>query len=113
MELTAAVVGLETLKRECIVTLVSDSEYLVKAISKGWAQSWKARHWRRKDAEIVPNWDLWNRLLDLAERHRVRVQWVEGHAGHFENERCDRRARLAAAAENLPADSGFENPTPP
>lgn len=113
MELTAAVVGLETLKRECVVTLVSDSEYLVKAISKGWAQSWKARRWRRKDAEIVPNWDLWSRLLDLAERHLVRVQWVEGHAGHFENERCDQLARLAAAAENLPADIGFENPTPP
>ena len=113
MELTAAVVALEALKRECDVTLISDSEYLVNAISKGWAQSWRAMRWRRKGAKVVPNWDLWNRLLELAERHRVQVEWVEGHAGHAENERCDQLARLAAAGADLPADAGFENPTPP
>lgn len=108
MELLAAIKGLEALKQDCIVTLVSDSQYVVNALSKGWARGWKARNWRRKDSEMVPNRDLWARLLDLCDSHDVRVEWVRGHNGHEENERCDELARMAIAAGNLPSDPGFE-----
>jgi ribonuclease HI len=107
MELTAAIKGLEALTQDCTVTLISDSEYLVNALSKGWAKSWQAKGWRRKNDD-VPNRDLWARLLELCDQHHVTVEWVRGHAGHQENERCDELARAAIAAGNLLQDVGFE-----
>src|SRR6185295_3384699 len=95
MELTAAIKALEALKEPCAVTLFSDSEYVVKSISNGWARGWRAKGWRRS-GKTVPNWDLWDRLLELCERHQVDPRWVEGHAGHVENERCDELAVSAA-----------------
>jgi ribonuclease HI len=112
MELTAAIKALEALKEPCSVTLFSDSEYVVKGISNGWARSWRARSWRRS-GKTVPNWELWRRLLELCEQHRVHVRWVEGHAGHSENERCDRLAVEAAAGEDLAVDPGYERPPAP
>jgi ribonuclease HI len=112
MELMAAIRALDALKEPCSVTLVSDSEYVLNGLSKGWARSWRAKGWRRA-GKTVPNWELWNRLLELAEHHDVEVQWVEGHAGHEENERCDRLAVAAAAAQNLPVDVGYEQPPSP
>ena len=112
MELTAAIKGLEALRERCTVTLVSDSEYVVKGIAKGWARGWRARGWRRT-GKVVPNWELWQQLLELCERHDVQMQWVEGHAGHAENERCDRLAVLAARGSALAIDAGYEQaPTP-
>jgi ribonuclease HI len=113
MELTAVIKGLEALKEPCAVTIFSDSEYVINGISKGWARGWRAKHWRRAGGKTVPNWELWKRLLELCEYHRVTLQWVEGHAGHEENERCDELAVLAAAGQNLPVDAGYENPAPP
>ncbi len=92
MELTAAIVGLSALKRPCEVTLYSDSKYLVDAIQKGWAKSWKSRGWRRSGNEPALNPDLWQQLLDLLEIHQVTFVWVKGHAGHPQNERCDQLA---------------------
>jgi ribonuclease HI len=112
MELMAAIKGLEALKEPCSVTLVSDSQYVVKGISKGWARGWRAKAWRRS-ARTVPNWELWNRLLELCERHQVDLRWVEGHAGHVENERCDRLAVCAAGGADLAADLGYERPPSP
>lgn len=112
MELTGAITGLESLKEPCAVTLVSDSEYVLNGISKGWALGWRARGWRRS-GKTVPNWELWQRLLDLCARHRVKVQWVEGHAGHEENERCDELAVLASSGPDLAIDHGYEHPSPP
>jgi ribonuclease HI len=108
MELTAAIKGLAALKRPCEVELFSDSEYVVNAVEKGWARRWRANGWYRSNKQLAENRDLWEELLRLCERHRVRFKWIKGHAGHAENERCDRLAFQAAQLPNLPADKGYE-----
>ena len=113
MELMAVIKALEALKQSCDVELVSDSEYVLNSLSKGWARKWKANGWRRSPGGVVPNWDLWQRLLDLADFHTVHVQWVRGHAGHEENERCDQLATAAAADSPTAIDSGYEAPVAP
>ena len=92
MELSAVIAGLEQLKEPCAVTLTSDSKYVCDAIVKGWARSWKKNGWRKSDKSPALNTDLWERLLRLLDIHQVKVFWVKGHAGHPENERCDRLA---------------------
>ena len=92
MELTAAIKGLEALKERCSVTLYSDSKYLTDAINCGWAVKWRENGWMRTRREPALNPDLWERLLNLIEEHEVTFVWVKGHAGHPENERCDRLA---------------------
>jgi ribonuclease HI len=109
MEIFAAIKGLELLKQPCKVTLYSDSEYLVNAMTKAWAESWKRKQWWRSKTERVPNSDLWEQLLALGEKHQVEFRWVKGHAGHTENERCDRLAMAALRAPNLPIDKGYES----
>ena len=96
MELLAAIEALSALKEPCEVTLTSDSKYLVDAIEKGWAISWRARGWRRADKSPALNPDLWERLLDLLEKHKVTFIWVKGHVGHPYNERCDKLATTFA-----------------
>ncbi len=113
MELMAAIAGLAALKQPCVVALFSDSEYVVKGISKGWARGWRSKAWRRSGGKIVPNWELWRQLLELCEQHQVRLEWVQGHAGHEENERCDELAVLAADGPNLAIDLGYEQPPHP
>ena len=107
MELTAAIVGLQTLRQRCDVVLFSDSEYLVNAMSKGWAKRWKSTGWRRNHKERALNPDLWDRLLDLCDDHKVEFKWVRGHAGHPENERCDELAAQAANRSDLPLDESY------
>ncbi len=92
MELTAAIAGLSALKQPCEVELWSDSKYLVDAVTKGWARSWRAKGWKKGDGKPALNPDLWETLLALLERHSVRFVWVRGHNGHAYNERCDRLA---------------------
>ena len=92
MELTAAIKGLEALKEPCAVRLVTDSKYVADGIGKGWAKSWRKNNWRKADKKPALNADLWEILLNLLETHRVEIEWVKGHAGHPENERCDRLA---------------------
>jgi ribonuclease HI len=114
MELMGAIAGLEALRVPCTVTLYCDSEYVVNGVTKGWAEKWRSKGWRRPGHHYVPNWELWSRLLDLCERHSVRLRWVEGHAGNPENERCDELAVAAASASgSLPPDEGYENPPLP
>jgi ribonuclease HI len=113
MELMAVIKALESLNQPCVVDLVSDSEYVLNSLSKGWARKWKANGWKRSPGGVVPNWDLWQRLLDLADFHTVRVQWVRGHAGHEENERCDELATAAAADHPTTVDDGYESPQAP
>jgi ribonuclease HI len=108
MELMGAIKGLEALTRPCAVRLVSDSEYLVNSIRKGWAVRWRANGWKRAAGKVVPNADLWERLLTLANTHCIAVEWVQGHAGHVENERCDRLATTAAASNPSAVDVGYE-----
>ena len=109
MEIFAAIAGLEMLKQPCKVRLYSDSEYLVNAMTKGWVESWKRKQWWHSKTERVPNRDLWERLLALCEKHQVEFQWVKGHAGVLENERCDQLALAALRQPNLPIDDGYEN----
>lgn len=92
MELMAAIVGLETLKEPCRVTITSDSKYLVDAVSKGWLYGWQKKGWKRSGNQPVLNVDLWQRLMVQLARHTTTFVWVHGHAGHPENERCDQLA---------------------
>lgn len=96
MELLAAIEALSALTEPCEVTLTSDSKYLVDAIQKGWAVSWRAKGWRRADKSPALNPDLWERLLDLLDKHKVTFVWVKGHVGHPYNERCDKLATTFA-----------------
>lgn len=96
MEITAVIKALELLKEPCSITLYSDSQYVCNAISKGWAKKWQQNNWMRNKKEPALNPDLWETLLRLLERHELEIVWVKGHAGHPENERCDRLAVLAA-----------------
>ncbi len=101
MELMAIIQGLEALKEPCEVTVYSDSRYIVDAINKGWLERWVKNNWRRDRAHLVKNIDLWQRLIEQLERHKVTFQWVRGHAGHPENERCDQLAVEATANATL------------
>lgn len=107
MELLGAIVGLEALKRPCQVTLWSDSQYLIHALSKGWLAGWQRKGWRTADKKAVKNQDLWQRLLRAIGEHEIDWQWVRGHSGNVENERCDRLAMAAATGGNLLEDEGF------
>lgn len=101
MELLAVIVGLEALKRPSVVRVVTDSQYVAKAIKEKWLESWIARGWRKADKKPVLNVDLWKRLLPLLEEHTVTFEWIKGHAGHPENERCDELAVMAIKNEEL------------
>ena len=92
MELTAVIVGLSALKEPCRVTLTTDSQYVVNALTKGWLASWKQRGYVKADKKPVLNRDLWEQLDALLQIHEVTCVWVRGHEGHPENERCDRLA---------------------
>jgi ribonuclease HI len=92
MELQAAISALAALKRSCEVVLFTDSEYLRQGIAE-WLPRWRANNWRTVDRKPVKNDDLWRQLHELASQHRVTWQWLKGHAGHPENERCDQLAR--------------------
>ena len=92
MELMALIAALEQLKEPCEIDLCSDSQYVINGLQKGWAKGWRARGWKKADKSPALNSDLWSRLLDLSEAHTIHYNWIKGHAGHPENERCDRLA---------------------
>ncbi len=92
MELTAVIEGLKALKERCKVTVVTDSQYVANGINLGWAKSWKENNWRKKDRKPALNPELWDELLTLIDKHEVTIEWVRGHDGHPENERCDKMA---------------------
>jgi len=97
MELKAAIEALKALREPSQVDLHTDSTYVKKGMSE-WIATWKKNGWRRRSGKCflpVKNEDLWRELDRLVNRHRVTFHWVEGHAGHPENERCDELARQA------------------
>lgn len=96
MEMMAAIVALESLKRPSEVALYTDSQYVKNGIT-AWMPGWKKNGWRTADKKPVKNSDLWQRLDHAAKQHRVAWHWVKGHAGHPENERADALARSAIA----------------
>ena len=92
MELTGVISALSALKEPCIVELWSDSTYVIDALEKGWAQGWRKRGWVKSDKKPALNPDLWERLLDLTEKHEMHYHWVKGHADNEKNNRCDEMA---------------------
>lgn len=108
MELLAVIKGLEAIKwANAEVYVYSDSSYVVNAINKGWLENWQ-----RKGFAKVKNADLWIRFISIYKQHRVSFNWIKGHAGHPENERCDALAVAAGAGavergEVLPQDQGY------
>ena len=92
MELTACIKALQALKEPCIVLLTTDSKYVSDGINLGWAKGWRQNGWRKADKKPALNSDLWELLLNLCEIHDVTFNWIKGHAGHPENERCDQLA---------------------
>lgn len=90
MELLGVIEGLNAIKEPCEVHIVSDSSYVIQAINE-----WLA-NWVKKDFKKVKNPDLWKRYLEVSAEHRISAEWVRGHAGHAENERCDRIAKEEA-----------------
>ena len=99
IELTAAIRALSLLKEPCRVTLYSDSRYLVDAMTKGWAKSWRARGWVKPDKQPAKNPELYEELLRLSEMHDITFVWVRGHVSNPENNRCD--ALAVAARERI------------
>ena len=92
MELLAVINGLEALKESCAVTLYSDSKYVIDALTLGWAQKWRANGWMRNKKEAAKNPELWERLLNLCQKHEMTYVWVKGHAENEYNNRCDKMA---------------------
>lgn len=97
MELLGVIRGLELLRLPLTVDLYSDSQYVLKGLRE-WMAGWKRSGWRTADGQPVKNQDLWVALDALKAKHTLRFNWVRGHSGHPENERCD---RMAVAARNL------------
>ena len=104
MELKAVISGLSALNKKCNVKIFSDSKYIVDAIQKGWVKRWQKNNWYRNKRDKALNPDLWQELLDLIDKHQVEFTWIRGHAGHPENERCDKLAVKAVSGENLLED---------
>ncbi|MDY2588211.1 ribonuclease HI [Winogradskyella aquimaris] len=107
MELMAVIFGLEKIKTKAKVTVYSDSKYVIDSIEQGWALKWRQNNWIRRKNAYVLNKDLWERLLEVLEKHEVNFNWVKGHAGHIENERCDYLANLGIHSENKVKDDGY------
>jgi ribonuclease HI len=95
MEMMAAIMALESLKRPMCVSLTTDSKYLKDGIEK-WVEGWIKRGWKTADKKPVKNVDLWQRLIEAMKPHDVTIHWVRGHNGHPENERVDELARDGA-----------------
>ena len=108
MEITAVLEGLSALREPCLVDLYTDSQYVHKAVTEGWLENWQRNGWRTAAKKPVKNRDLWERLLPPLKRHAVHFHWIQGHAGHPENEHCDALARMQAGRPDLPPESGTD-----
>lgn len=108
MELLGVITGLNKLKEPCTVNIFTDSQYVAKAIKQGWLENWKKNGFKTAQKKPVKNQDLWIELDKALSRHNVVFNWIKGHAGHPENERCDELARTEAAKDSLPQDTGFD-----
>lgn len=103
MELLAVIAGLEAIRwDDAVVDVYSDSSYVVNAVSLGWLDGWLRKGFKGKKNE-----DLWRRYCEAAKGKTVRFHWIKGHAGHPQNERCDRLAVEAGSRRPLPQDEGY------
>jgi ribonuclease HI len=94
MEMQAIIKALQQLKRPCKIRVVTDSSYVVKGMTE-WIRGWIKRNWLNSQKRPVLNRDLWEELLKLSRLHQIEWEWIKGHHGHPENERCDQLARYA------------------
>ena len=101
MELMGVITGLEALTKPCDVDVISDSKYVTDAFNQNWIDTWLRKNWKTAGNKPVKNMDLWQRLPATMEPHHVTFHWVKGHAGHPENERCDKLATTAADGDGL------------
>lgn len=108
MELMAVIRALECLNYPCEIELYSDSKYVVDAFNQRWIESWRKKGWKKSDNKPVKNIDLWKRLIQLKEPHKITFRWVKGHDGHLQNERCDALATAAADGTHLLEDEILE-----
>ena len=95
MEITALIKALEMLKEPCKIKVYTDSRYVCDSMTKGWAVSWKNRGWKKSNGKPALNSDLWEKLINFSQIHTLDFTWVKGHAGHPENELCDKLATNA------------------
>lgn len=107
MEIMGVVAVLEALKEPCEVSITTDSQYVCKAFSEHWIESWMARGWKKADKKPVLNVDLWQKIVELRKPHKLTLNWTKGHAGQEFNERCDVLAKEAASSKNLIDDEGY------
>jgi len=107
MEMLATIIALQSLKEPCTVTLTTDSQYVRQGITQ-WISKWQKNNWKTASRQDVKNVDLWKQLYAENQRHKVQWNWVKGHSGHTENERCDELARQAAESNNLLEDVGYK-----
>ncbi|SFW64257.1 ribonuclease HI [Cellulophaga fucicola] len=108
MELMGVIFGLEKLTVKSNVQVYTDSKYVIDGITKGWAQKWKKNGWKRTKNTKAVNSDLWDKLLTVIEKHSVEFNWVKGHSGHIENERCDTLAGYGINSNDKIDDTGYE-----
>jgi ribonuclease HI len=108
MELMAIIKALSSLKNSCQVILFTDSQYIVDSVTQGWAIRWREKDWQRNKKERALNPDLWEKLLDLFEKHKIEMRWIKGHAGEKENERADLLATQAVKGKHLLIDQYYE-----
>jgi ribonuclease HI len=109
MELLAVIEALKLLNdsaKEIPITIYSDSQYVINAITKKWLNSWVKKNFKDKK-----NADLWRKYIRVAEPFSIEFEWVKGHSGHPENEECDQLAKKAAEGDKLGIDIGYENTT--
>lgn len=109
MEIAGVIAGLSALKEPCEVTIVTDSQYVIKGMTQ-WIAGWKKNNWLNSGKQPVKNKDLWQELDAASACHKVKWIWVKGHNGHSENEQCDILARTAATGCCLGEDTGYNNP---
>ncbi len=93
MELMAVIKGLEAIPEKCNVEVYSDSAYVVNAFLEDWISSWKKRKWRNSEGKPVKNLELWQRLVELSEFHKIKWNKVAGHSDDKLNDRCDKLAK--------------------
>jgi ribonuclease HI len=109
MELMAAVRALKKLRQPSIVRLYTDSLMIVKAMEQGLVARWRAQGWKRGGGSTINDGDLWERLLELCNKHEVKFIWVKGHAGNPDNQLCDRLSAREARGHRLAIDVGYES----
>jgi ribonuclease HI len=109
MELRAVIESLHALPEKAHAVIVTDSQYVANAINKHWLTSWVQKNWRTSQKKPVANKDLWVGLLTLLKKYEVTIEWVKGHEGHPENERCDELAVTAYTRGPWITDEGYDS----